>query len=109
MPSNWGDPYDFLGSDSEPTSGRSSQKRKKGKAFPPSISYGGFFPDDAGTSIPVEAQMPMMPASASTSAVGPIATPLMGHPPTLRIIPPWGKGDPPSSVTGMLPWPLRKT
>ena len=108
-PIDWGDPYDFSGSDSEPTSSRSSWKRKKGQAFPPSTSDGGFFFDDANTPIPVKAQMPMMPASASTSAVGPIATPLMGLPPTLRIIPPWGKGDPPSSVTGRLPWPLGKT
>ena len=26
-----------------------------------------------------------------------------------RIAPPWGKGDPPMSVTGVLPRPLRKT
>ena len=93
-PINWGDPYDFSGSDSEPTSSRSSQKRKKGQAFPPSISYGGLFPDDASTSVLVEVQMPMMLASASTSVVGPIATPLAGHPPTSRIIPLWGQGDP---------------
>ena len=89
-PIDQGDPYNFLGSDSEPTSGRSSQKRKKGQAIPPSISYGGFFPNDASTSVPVKAQMLMMLASASTSMVGPIATLLVGHPPMLRIIPPWG-------------------
>ena len=109
MPINQGDPYDFLGSDSEPTSSRSSWKRKKGQVLPPSISYRGFFPDDASTSVPVEVQMPMMPASASTSAVGLIATPLAGHPPTSRTIPLWGKGDPPISVTGMLPRLLGKT
>ena len=36
----WGDPYDFLGSDSEPTSGQLSWKRKKGQVFLPAISYG---------------------------------------------------------------------
>ena len=93
-PINQGNPYDFSGSDSEPTSGRSREKRKKGQAFPPSISYGGFFPNNASTSIPVEVQMPVMPASASTSVVRPIATPLMGHLPMSRTVPPWGKGDP---------------
>ena len=107
-PIDCGDPYDFLGSDSEPTFSRSSQKRKKGQAFPP-ISYGGFFPNNAGTSVLVKVQMLMMPASASTSAVGPIATLLMGHPPTSRTVPPWGKGDPLISVTGVLPRPLGKT
>ena len=53
--------------------------------------------------------MPTIPVSASTSVVGPIATPLTGHLPTSRIVPPWGKGDPPISVTGMLPRPLGKT
>ena len=33
----------------------------------------------------------------------------LGHPPTSRIAPPWGKGDPPISVTGMLPRLLGKT
>ena len=45
------DPYGFSGSDSEPTSDRSSQKRKKGQASPPAISYGGFFPSEASTSV----------------------------------------------------------
>ena len=90
-------------------SSRSSQKRKKGQAFPPSISYGGFFPNEAGMSVPVNEQMPMMPASTSPLVVGPQATPLMGHLPTSRITPPWGKGDPPISVTGMLPRLLGKT
>ena len=36
----WDNQYRFSGSDSEPTSGRSSWKRKKGQAFPPAISYG---------------------------------------------------------------------
>ena len=31
----WDDPYGFSGSDSEPTSGHLSQKRKKGQVFPP--------------------------------------------------------------------------
>ena len=105
MPVDWGDPYDFSGSDSEPTSGRSSQKRKKGQAYPPSISYVGFFPDNAGMAVLVEVQMSMMPASV----VGPIVTLLVGHPPTSRTIPPWGKGDSPILVTGVLPRPLGKT
>ena len=33
MPIIWDDPYGFLGSDSEPTSGHSSRKRKKGQLF----------------------------------------------------------------------------
>ena len=33
----------------------------------------------------------------------------LGHPPTSRITPLWGKGDPPILVTGMLPRLLRKT
>ena len=45
----WDDQYNFLGSDSEPTSGRSSRKRKKGQAFPLAISYGGFFLNEAST------------------------------------------------------------
>ena len=47
----WDDPYGFLGSDSEPTSGQLSQKRKKGQVFPPAISYGGFFLSKASTSV----------------------------------------------------------
>ena len=43
----WDDQYGFSGSDSEPTSGRSSQKRKKGQAFPPAISYGGLLPEQS--------------------------------------------------------------
>ena len=95
MPVDRGDLYNFSGSDSETTSGRSSQKRKKGQAFPPSISYGGFFPDNACTPIPVKALMLASLASVSTSAVGLIATLLTGHLPTSRTVPPWGKGDPP--------------
>ena len=107
-PITWDDPYRFLGSDSEPTSGRSSQKRKKGQAFPLAISYGGFFPSAASTSVLADEPMPMMPASSS-QAVGPQTTLPPVHPPTSRIAPPWGKGDPPISVTGVLPRPLRKT
>ena len=59
--------------------------------------------------VPVDEQMPMMLASASSPAVGPQATPLAGNLPTLRIAPLWGKGDPPFLVTGMLPRPLGKT
>ena len=51
----------------------------------------------------------MIPASAPAPAVGPQAKLLTGHLPTLRIAPPWGKGDTPISVTGMLPRLLRKT
>ena len=69
----------------------------------------GFFADGAVMSVLVDEQMPMMPASASTPVVGRQATPLPGHPPTLRIAPPWEKGDSPILVTGMLPRPLGKT
>ena len=109
MPINQGDSFNFSDSESEATSSISSQKRKKGQAFPPSINYGGFFPNEAGTLVLVDEQMPMMPASASSQAVGSQATLLMGHPPTSRIASLWGKGDPPISVTGMLPRPLGKT
>ena len=63
------DQYGFLGSDSEPTSGRSSRKWKKGQAFPLAISYRGFFPSDASTLVLADEPMPMMPASSS-QAVG---------------------------------------
>ena len=108
MPIVQGDPYNFLGSDSEPTSGRSSQKRKKGQAFPPAISYGGFFSSEASTSVPADEQMPMMLASSS-QVVGSQTTLPLVNPPTSRIAPPWGKGDPPILVTGVLPRPLGKT
>ena len=49
-----------------------------------------------------------MLASVSAPAMGPQATPLVGHLPTSRIAPPWGKGDPPILVTGMLSRPLGK-
>ena len=100
--------YRFLGSDSEPTSGRSSQKRKKGQAFPPAISYGGFFLSEASLSVLADEPMPMMPA-LSSQAVGAQTTLPQVNPPTSRIAPPWGKGDSPISVTGVLPRPLRKT
>ena len=108
MPIDWGDLFDFLGSDSELTSSRSSWKRKKGQAFPP-ISYGELFPNDTGMLGPVDEQMLTMLASASAPVVGPLVTPLMGNPPTSRIAPPWGKGAPPISVTGMLPRLLGNT
>ena len=104
----WDDQYGFLGSDSEPTSGRLSWKRKKGQAFPPAISYGGFFLSKASMSVLADEPMPMMPASLS-QAVGSQTTLPQVNPPTSRIAPPWGKGDPPISVTEMLPRPLRKT
>ena len=103
----WDDLYGFLGSDSEPTSGRLSQNRKKGQVFPPAISYGGFFLSEASMSVLADEPMPMM--ASLSQAVG-SQTPLpQVHPPTLRIAPPWGKGDPPISVTGVLPRPLGKT
>ena len=102
------DQYGFLGSDSEPTSGQSSRNRKKGQAFPPAISYRGFFPSEASTSVLADELMPMMPAPSS-QAVGSQTTLPQVNPPTLRIAPPWGKGDPPISVTGVLPRPLGKT
>ena len=102
----WDNQYGFLGSDSEPTSGRLSQK--KGQAFPPAIIYGGFFLSEASTSVLAGELMPMMLASSS-QAVGAQTTLPQVNPPTSRITPPWGKGDPPISVTGVLPRPLRKT
>ena len=76
--------------------------------FPPAISYRGFFPSEASTSVLADEPMLMMPASLS-QAVG-SQTPLpQVHLPTSRITPLWGKGDPPISVTGVLPRPLGKT
>ena len=48
----------------------------------------------ASTSVPVDKQMPMMLASASSPAVGPQATPLTVHLPTSKITPPWGRVTP---------------
>ena len=76
--------------------------------FPPAISYRGFFPSEASTSVLPDELMPMMPASSS-QAVGSQTTLPLVHLPTLRIVPPWGKGDPLISVTGVLPRPLGKT
>ena len=101
-------PYRFLGSDSEPTSGQSSWKRKTGQAFPPAISYRGFFLSKASTSVLADEPMPMMPASSS-QAVGSQNPLPQVNPPMSRIAPLWGKGDPPILVTGVLPRPLRKT
>ena len=102
------DQYGFSGSDSEPTSGRSSQKRKKGQAFPPAISYRGFFPSKASMLVLADEPMLMMLASSS-QAVGSHITLPQVNPPTSRIAPLWGKGDPPISVTGVLPRQLGKT
>ena len=102
------DQYGFSGSDSEPTSGQLSQKRKKGQAFPPAISYEGFFLSDASMSVLADKPMPMMPVSSS-QAVGSQTTRPLVNPPTSRITPLWGKGDPPISVTGVLPRLLGKT
>ena len=76
--------------------------------FLPAISYKGFFPSEASTSVLADEQMPMMLAS-SLQAVGSQTTLPQVNPPTLRIAPLWGKGDPPISVTGALPRPLGKT
>ena len=108
MPITWDDPYGFSGSDSEPTSGWLSWKRKKGQAFPQAISYRGFFPSEASTLVLADEPMPMMLA-LSSQVVGSQTTLPLVHPPTLRIAPPWGKSDPPISITGVLPRPLRKT
>ena len=67
--------------------------------------YGFLGSDSEPTS---DEPMPMMPASSS-QAVG-SQTPLpQVNPPTSRITPPWGKGDPLILVTGVLPRPLGKT
>ena len=108
MPINRDDLYGFSGSDSEPTSSRLSQKRKKGQVFLPAISYRGFFPSEASTLVLADELMPMMLASSS-QAVGSQTTLPQVNPPMSRIAPPWGKGDPPLSVTGVLPRPLGKT
>ena len=100
--------YRFSGSDSEPTSGQLSRKRKKGQAFPLAISYRGFFPSEASTSVLADEPMPMMLASSSQAVGSQITLPWV-NPPTLRIAPPWWKGDPPILVTGVLPKPLGKT
>ena len=63
------DQYGFSGSDSEPTSGQLSQKRKKGHAFPSAISYGGFFLSEASMLVLADEPMLMMLASSS-QAVG---------------------------------------
>ena len=98
-PINWGDLFDASDSESEATSGRSSQKRKKGEAFPPSFNYRGFFPDKDSMSVLVDKQMPVMPASSSSQAVGSQTPLLPGHPPISRIAPLCEKGDLPISVT----------
>ena len=108
MPVAQDDLYGFLGSDPEPTSGQLSWKRKKSQVFPLAISYRGFFPNEASTSVLADELMPMMLASSS-QAVGSQTTLPLVSPPTLRIAPIWGKGDPPILVTGVLPRPFRKT
>ena len=54
MPIDQGDLFNLSDSESENTSGRSSQKRKKGQAFPLSFNYWVFFPDEASMSVPVD-------------------------------------------------------
>ena len=89
-PITWDDLYNFSGSDSEPTSGQLSQKRKKGQAFPLAISYRGFFLSKASTSVLADEQMLMMPTSSS-QAVGSQTTLPLVSPPTSRITPLWGE------------------
>ena len=60
----WDNQYGFLGSDSEPTSGRLSWKRKKGQAFLLAISYGGFFLSEASMLVLADEPMLMMLASS---------------------------------------------
>ena len=105
--SSYHNTFNFSDSESETTSSRSSQKRKKREAFPPSMQYGGFFPDEASMSVPADELMPESPASSQV--VGSQTTLLQEHLPMSRIVPPWGKGDPPISVTEMLPRLLGKT
>ena len=73
------DQYGFLGSDSEPTSGQSSQKRKKGQAFPPAISYGGFFPSKASMSVLADKLMPRMLALLSQAVGSQTTLPLVNE------------------------------
>ena len=108
MPIVRGDLYNFSGSDLESTSGQLSQKRKKGQVFLLAISYGGFFLSEASMLVLADEQMLTIPASLS-QVVGSQTTLPLVSPPTLRITPLWGKGDPPISVIGVLPRPLRKT
>ena len=92
---NWGNSFNFSDSESEATSGRSSQKRKKGQVFPPSITYGGFFPDEASMLVPVDEQMLMILASASAPVVGPQATPPVGILTHIKDCSSLGEGWPP--------------
>ena len=66
----WDDQYGFSGSNSEPTSGQLSQKRKKGQAFPPAISYGGFFLSDASMSVLADEPMPINEAGVVITGSG---------------------------------------
>ena len=59
-------------------------------------------------SVLADEPMLMIPASLLQAGGSQTTLPLV-HLPTSRIAPPWGKGDPPISVTGVLPRPLRKT
>ena len=63
---------------------------------------------EPSTSVLADKPMPMLPASSSQAVGSQITLPRV-NPPTSRITPPWGKGDPPISVTGVLPRPLGKT
>ena len=102
-PIDRGDAFECSDSESEATSG----KKRKRQNFPPAMQYGGFFPDDAGSSLPLDDPMPETPAFVveASSALAPSQPP----PLTSRMAPQWGKGDPPMSITGKLPRPLGKT
>ena len=86
---------------------RAGKGRRARHSHRPS-AMGAFFPSKASMLVLADKPMPMMPA-LSSQAVGSQTTLPQVNPPTLRITPPWGKGDPPISVTGVLPRPLGKT
>ena len=71
------------------------------------MQYEGFFLDEAGMSVPADEMMLVM--LASSPVVGLQTTLLQDYLPMSRIVSPWGKGDPPISVTGMLLRLLGKT
>ena len=68
-------------------------KRKKGQAFPPAISYGGFFLSKASMLVLADEPMPMMLASSSQAVGSQITLPQV-NPPTSRIAPLWGRVTP---------------
>ena len=76
--------------------------------FPLAISYRGFFLSESSTSVLADEQMLMMPASSSQAVRLQTTLPQV-NPPMSRITLLWGNGDPPISVTGVLPRLLGKT